>query len=257
MRTTILLLSLVALATAANAQVFTSGFENWNDTLPTDWFGVKSNISSDSIEQVTTNVHAGTYAVRVINAPSATKRFTTQPLHVDSAQAYDVTYWVRGQGDIRASLFDGRSENFGYSPNTSYVVVNGDTWTQQTSTLICDHTNDAAEFILYVRNTTGPDRIVVDDVNIILGINTGMGEFANNGISVFPNPANTLLTLNIPGVTGRTQYTFTDATGRAVLSANVTAERNTIDVSALPVGVYALTLRNGSSVRSTRIAVQR
>ena len=254
---TALLLSTIALATAANAQVFTSGFENWNDTLPTDWFGVKSNISSDSIEQVNTNAHTGAFAVRIRNAPSATKRFTTQPLHVDSAQAYDVTYWVRGQGDIRVALFDARAANSGYSPVTPYVTVNSATWMEQTTTITASHTNDAAEFILYVRNTTGPERIVVDDVNIALGIGMGIGEVAGNTVSVFPNPANTSFTLNIPDISGRTEYTMTNATGRMVAGNVITAERSTIDVSALPVGVYALTLRNGASVRSTRLVVQR
>lgn len=434
----------------ANAQLFTSGFENWNDTVPADWMGVKTNMSADSVEQVSTNPHSGTYAVRLRNSPNATKRFTTQPLHVDSAQAYEVTYWVRGQGDIRASMFDGRQENSGYSPNTAYITVNSSTWTEQTSTLICDHTNDAGEFILYVRLTTGPDRLVVDDVNIelaivappeersiyeiqyttapdglspydgdavitggvVTGVDTigqdgffiqngqgpwtgvyvfttgntvaigdsvtfqatvanfnnkteltalssfvnhgpypvptpetltaddaedeqwegvlvkvydimatnlpdmtnnwewianswqgdiiiddlmylytpvvgnaytvtgimdhyqtsyklcprqlsdieigsGIGEFAGNSVSVFPNPANTTLTLDIPNISGRTEYTLTDAIGRTVARAMINAERSTIDVSNLPSGVYALTLRNGGSMWSTSVAVQR
>ncbi|MBL7984513.1 MAG: T9SS type A sorting domain-containing protein [Flavobacteriales bacterium] len=168
MRTALLLTSL-ALATMANAQVFTSGFENWPDTVPADWMGVKTNISADSVEQVTENPHSGSFAVRLYNQPTSTKRFTTQPVQVDSAQSYVVTFWVRGQGDIRASMFDGRTENNGYSPNTAYIVVNSSEWTQQTTTLICDHTTPAGEFIMYVRNTAAPDRLVVDDVNIELG----------------------------------------------------------------------------------------
>lgn len=162
-------LAFVALAAAAHAQVFTSGFETWNDTVPADWVGVKTNISLDSVEQVSTNPHAGLYAVRLRNAGSSTKRFTTQPLHVDSAQSYDVTYWVRGQGDIRVALYDARTANSGYSPTTPYTTVNSTTWTQQTASIQASHTGDGAEFILYVRNTNAPDRIVVDDVNITEG----------------------------------------------------------------------------------------
>lgn len=165
----LILSTALALASLASAQVFTSGFENWTDTLPDGWVGVKTNISLDSIEQVSTNPHSGVYAVRLYNAPTSTKRFSTQPLATDSLQSYDISYWVRGQGDVRVAIFDGRTENNGYSPNGPYTTVNSTEWTQQTATLICDHDNAAAEFIFYVRNTTAPDRIVIDDVNITTG----------------------------------------------------------------------------------------
>ncbi|MEO8591082.1 MAG: T9SS type A sorting domain-containing protein [Flavobacteriales bacterium] len=87
-------------------------------------------------------------------------------------------------------------------------------------------------------------------------VGIGMGELAGSSVSVFPNPANTSVTLNT-GLSGRTEYTLTDATGRMVLGNLNTPECSTIDVSAIPAGVYTLTLRNGSSVRSTLIAVQR
>lgn len=161
-----LLFGTLALASMANAQVFTSGFENWTDTLPDGWVGVKTNINLDSIEQVSVNPHSGNYAVRLYNQPNSTKRFTTQGLQVDSLQAYTVTYWVRGTGEIRAALFDGRTENNGYSPNTAYEAISSTEWVQKSMQLVCDHDNPTGEFILYVRNTAAPERLVVDDVNI-------------------------------------------------------------------------------------------
>ncbi|MBP6574998.1 MAG: T9SS type A sorting domain-containing protein, partial [Flavobacteriales bacterium] len=55
----------------------------------------------------------------------------------------------------------------------------------------------------------------------------------------------------------RVEYTLNDVAGRVVHSAVITNERSTIDVSAMPAGFYTLTLRNGSSVWSTRVLVQR
>ena len=84
---TALLLPFFALATLGQAQVFTSDLETWiGDTVPADWFGVKTNLESDSVAQVTTNPHGGAFAVQLINRENATRRFSTQPLAVDSAQ---------------------------------------------------------------------------------------------------------------------------------------------------------------------------
>ncbi len=161
---------MVALGGTLQAQViFTNGFENWTDTVPDGWVGVKTNISPDSIEQVGTNPHSGTYAVRLMNASNSTKRFTTLPLSVDSAQSYDVTYWTRGQGEVRIAMFDGRTQNSGYSPTGPYTTVSSNTWVQQTATVVCGKTTAAAEFIIYVRNTISPEALVVDDVNISIG----------------------------------------------------------------------------------------
>lgn len=166
---TALLLPFFALATLGQAQ-FTSDLESWNDTLPTDWFGVKTNISSDSVEKVTVNPHAGAFAVRLYNGVNTTKRFTTQPVSVDSAQAYDVSLWVRGQGEFRVALYDARTANSGYSPTGPYTTVSSDSWTEYTSTIVASRTGSAAEFIIYVRNTSAPERLVVDDVNITTGV---------------------------------------------------------------------------------------
>lgn len=165
-----LLLPFLAVASLGHAQ-FSSDLETWiGDTVPADWFGVKTNIESDSIAQVTSNPHGGALAVQLMNRENTTRRFSTQPLAVDSAQAYDVTYWVRGQGEVRISMFDGRQENSGYAPNGPYTTVSSDTWTELTATVVCDHTNPAGEFIIYLRNTVAPGDVVVDDVNITIGV---------------------------------------------------------------------------------------
>jgi len=449
MRASLLFLSLIALASTASAQ-FTSGFENWNDTVPADWMGSKTTLSADSIEQVSTNVHGGTYAARLRNSPDGHKRFTTQSVTVVDGTTYDVTYWVRGVGNIRTGLYDGRAAASGYATYTPYYTSSGDTWTQVTQQITAANDTTGAQFILSIQQTDGPEHLVLDDVNITAGIvvppveasiyeiqytaapdgnspfmnqsvitggivtgvdtidgnsyfiqsgsgpwngiyafdatsvvaigdsvtlqatvtefnttteltgvtnlavvgqypvpapvvvdpgeaaaeqwegvlvqipdlecmnlpilatfnewtgtnwlgsmpvddlmylsapavgafysvtgvmhyangarkieprdlsdieiGSGIGEFANGSVTLFPNPANTSLTLDIPRISGRTEYTFVDATGRMVLNAVVTTERSTIDVSAMPAGIYALTLRNGGSAWSTRVVVQR
>jgi hypothetical protein len=151
---------------SAHAQViFQSGFEDWTGAAPDDWMGSKTNIAASDVLQVTDNPHSGTYAVQLVNATTSHKRFTTGPLTVEDGVTYTVTFWVRGEGEIRLGLFDGRPGN-GYATYTSYVDVTGNTWQEVELTMAAANDTTEAEFILSVVNTVAPEHIVVDDVTI-------------------------------------------------------------------------------------------
>lgn len=71
---------------------------------------------------------------------------------------------------------------------------------------------------------------------------TGIGEVETDGIALYPNPASEKLTVSVtePG-----EVRVMDVMGRIVLQKQVTAGANTLDVGALPAGVYYL--KSGSS----------
>lgn len=166
MMRTAVLLSSFAIAGMASAQIFQSGFENWTGATPDGWMGSKSSIAATSVTQVTDNVHGGTYAVRLENTTSSHKRFSTQPLAVANGQNYSVTFWVRGAGDVRVGLYDGRpGGSSGYATYTPYTAATS-TWQQVTVSIAAAHDTTEGEFILSVRNTVAPEHIVIDDVTI-------------------------------------------------------------------------------------------
>lgn len=148
----------------ASAQVFQSGFEAWTDSLPDSWIGVKTNIPTSNVSQVADNVHGGTYAVRLERTEDGHKRFTTQALSVVNGQNYAVSFWVRGAGEVRVGLFDGRDGN-GYAAYTPYVDATAD-WQEVTVSIVAANDTTGAEFILSVVNTVAPEHIVIDDVSI-------------------------------------------------------------------------------------------
>lgn len=163
---TALLLSSLAIAGMASAQIFQSGFETWTDGSPDGWMGSKTNIGAANVAQVTDNVHGGSSAVSLTNATSSHKRFTTQVLPVVNGQSYEVSFWVRGTGDIRVGLFDGRpGGSSGYATYSAYTAATT-AWVQVTQTIVAGNDTTDAEFILSVRNTAAPDNLVVDDVTI-------------------------------------------------------------------------------------------
>lgn len=155
------------LAMPMQAQViFESGFEDWTGNSPDDWFGARTNIAASGVSQVDADVHGGTYSVRLTKEGTGHQRFSTQSVTVADGQGYSVNFWVRGEGQIRLGLYDGRSIGSGYAPYTPYVNVTGNTWTEVTLevTAAMDATN--AEFILSVQSTVAPEHLVVDDVTI-------------------------------------------------------------------------------------------
>lgn len=166
MMRTAVLLSTFAFAGLASAQLFQSGLENWTGTTPDGWMGSKSSIAATSVTQVSDNVHGGTYAVRLDNTSDSHKRFTTQPMTVTNGENYEVSFWVRGAGEVRVGLYDGRpGGSSGYATYSPYTVATGD-WQQVTVSIAAAHDTTGGEFILSVRNTVAPEHIVIDDVNI-------------------------------------------------------------------------------------------
>jgi len=447
---------MAALALPMQAQtVFESGFENWTDNVPTDMGGLRTNIALDSIFQETENVHAGSFAVRLQLSSGSHKRFTTQPMAVTAGTTYDITFWVRGRGQIRTNIYDGRATGSGYGTYNAYVeLTDGTTWQEVTQSVSCTNSSAEGEFIFSVISTSGPEHIVIDDVviasgepevptpatiseiqttsspdgaspldgelvetsGIVTGVvtntsgavtsffiqdgtgaysgiyvfgapasplamgddvtlvgrvdefnslteivnlvsvtvnssgnpqpaaenlsaadasqeewegvlvrvadiecmnlpdmsnnfqwlgsswqgdilvddlmydstptvgnfysvtgvvtftfgewkveprmasdiesGTGVNELAGTTISLFPNPTNGLVTLDLAGITGRTEISLTDAAGRVVMNQVTSSERLVMDASALSNGIYVMTLRNANDVLSTRLSVQ-
>lgn len=149
-----------------------SGFESWTGTSPDGWYGSKSNIGTANVVQVTSGAHAGDYACQLINTASSHKRFSTQTIHVDNGTQYVISFWVKGEGDIRVAMYDGRETGSGYSPYSAYHSINSTSYQLCTDTVEAVNTTDAGEFILSVRNTNADgDHLIVDDATVTAIVN--------------------------------------------------------------------------------------
>lgn len=150
-----------AISSNSQAQYINSGFETWTTDQPDGWVGGATNINADSLNQYTANVHNGTSACQLINITANHKRFTSQDIALVSGNAYSITFWVRGHGDIRTGWYDGGS---GYNYN-SYITVNSSNWTKYSQVFSCDTNTNVAEIIFSVRNTNADiDHLQIDDV---------------------------------------------------------------------------------------------
>lgn len=144
-------------------------FETWTDGLPECWYGEKSNIPETNVIQYTDNPYSGNYAVQLINDTGSHVRFTSQATQVESGVTYNITFWVKGQGEIRTGLFDDRETGYGYAPYNEYIQVNADSWSEQTQIVTAANSSAIAEFILSVRNTgDAMNHLQIDNVSIEL-----------------------------------------------------------------------------------------
>lgn len=161
--TTILFALLVS--SAAMSQVFDNDFNDWTGTTPDGWVGAKTNIDLANVTQVANDGGQGAFAVQLANTESSHKRFTTQPLTVETGTNYEITFWARGTGEVRTGLFDNRADAAGYV-YTAYVVLNSTTWTEFSQNIVAATNEDISEFILSIRNTTAPNHVQIDRVSV-------------------------------------------------------------------------------------------
>lgn len=73
-------------------------------------------------------------------------------------------------------------------------------------------------------------------------------------VDVFPNPATSIVHLNLTGFAGKSDLSLFDVNGRLVLRREVRAVNSKIDISTLPPGVYLMRVKNGGKeVKVTKI----
>lgn len=140
-------------------------FEAWTNDRPDCWFGVRTNLPAASITQYAPG-QSGLSAVRLVRTETSHQRFTTQPTSVVRGRRYNISFWAKGQGQIRTGLFDERADAFGYFYNP-YIALDSGTWQQFTQSVTADNTSSIAEFIFSVHSTNAArNHIQIDNVTI-------------------------------------------------------------------------------------------
>ena len=78
---------------------------------------------------------------------------------------------------------------------------------------------------------------------------TGIDNSIENGISIYPNPANNELNILLNTLPeGRTTIEFHDVAGRLLISQEITSTNASINISSLPQGVYMCRIINGRNI---------
>jgi hypothetical protein len=84
----------------------------------------------------------------------------------------------------------------------------------------------------------------------VLGINDL--KLQDTGITIYPNPALTQITIGTPTTTAKNQLSIINLNGQEVLTCQITQPKTQIDISTLPVGVYFIRVANDKTVEVGR-----
>ncbi len=83
-----------------------------------------------------------------------------------------------------------------------------------------------------------------------VSINSGINEYSQSSVNIYPNPANSLL--NINNIDGVSSIRISNILGATIQNVKVSGSNTTIDVSSLPNGIYFVTMLNQNNIVSTK-----
>ena len=166
-------MSLMLVSQVSFAQIFTSSFENWSGpNSPDGWIGntVALNATNFTLSNITQSSDAqeGASSCRLQNTSTTHQRFTTSAVNVTQGEAYQITFWAKGAGNVRTSVVTlNPNASTNYASYNQYIAVTN-TWTQYTQTVTSPNTS-LGEFIISIQSTVAPDHVLIDNVVITTG----------------------------------------------------------------------------------------
>ncbi len=75
-------------------------------------------------------------------------------------------------------------------------------------------------------------------------------------IRLYPNPTNSIVTLEINGATGNAEITITDVSGKVINSTTTNERTLDINMSNVPQGIYLVTVRTNGNVYREKVVVE-
>lgn len=100
------------------------------------------------------------------------------------------------------------------------------------------HVEGAPFFCPDNTSSTENEPIIVEVIECTMGTE----DPHTSAFSIYPNPANNILNLSLPGNSALSSYTIIDVTGKILLSGTVTAPQTPVDIASLAQGTYIIKL---------------
>ncbi len=95
--------------------------------------------------------------------------------------------------------------------------------------------------------TVSDGETLVQDVQLVpvgYGLDEGSPSTGSEAITVYPNPTNGIVNVRLPQCDSPTEYRITNLMGQTLMSGQITAENQQIDISNLPQGMYFVSVGN-------------
>ena len=260
-----------------------NGFESWSGTnIATSW--KSNNTATVFFLRQSTDKHSGTYAAQILTLANGsagnlsgiltlgTVNFTTPqtvtggiPISSKPTDLHGYYKYTAGSGADNASITVTMTKWLG----SSHITLASASFTTTLGTSTTTYTLFTIP-ITYSPNTIIPDTfnitckssqttavigsiLLVDD--LAFTTSTGIDEPINFEPSMFPNPANDKLFLNLSGEDYN--ITITNMIGQPVVSASTKKKSYIVETSQLPVGLYIVNFESKSHHFTKKLLVNR
>lgn len=170
----------VSMTLGAQNLLTNGSFEDWTDGKPDGWFGDKTNFAASRVLE-SSDAQDGDKSLNLIREDSNHQRFTSQPINLEANTSYTLTYFVKGEGEVRNAFFNGNPDSTGngYSTYSPYNSATSE-WTELTYIFETGEDVTGVEIIFSVRNTSA-EGILIDNVFLTAGGEIEVTEVANLG----------------------------------------------------------------------------
>ncbi len=254
--------------------------DSWNNANPTTYItGVFT-----CVEASGANAHSGKYALELITqtylSNTAPGIATTGTINtITQAVSPGIATTVTPDSIMGYFKYTSVSGDAGFISFTIFGTSNTDTvaqayfqtpastvgsWTRFSAPLVyrSAHAVTTSEWIILssLNQTTGKvgSVLYVDDIALVTNPSGIKNISSDKGLTVYPNPVSSQVTINNT-VTSKATFVLYDITGRKVMTTNIGSSFNTVDVSALPAGMYIYTIidENNSVIKTDKLIIQR
>jgi len=136
------------------------------------------------------------------------------------------------------------------------VVVNSWQWSLNNANGAAGQNILAAADFFGTNDAQGEGLYYIDDVQLIESTGVYTEEVNAANIGMWPNPANSQLTITLPSSTQTADVQIFDAQGRVVANTLVSASSQNIDVTAFEAGLYTVRVVCGEKVYAQKVVVE-
>lgn len=137
------------------------------------------------------------------------------------------------------------------------TVTGGGTFAEGASTTIKAIANEGYKFVRWQDGNTSDERVITvlsdSTFTATFEANTGIADVDNSNVTLFPNPASTMVTIS--GIESESTITVVDLNGREVYK-HIATGNHTIDVTGYAKGAYFVRIANEKALAIRKLIVK-
>lgn len=214
-------------------------FELWTDSLPDAWYGETSNIATSAVSP-SQDAYSGKFACCLVKTQKTHARFSSKPFALKEGY-YQLTYYAKGEGDIRNSYHKGTS----YDAYSEYTTLSEKEWTQINYVFHVKADLEAVELIFSVASTS-KEGVLIDGLSLQTTEKpTALSACSMNALNVAAQEGRLMIEADEP-----CRLQLFDVLGRLVLQDELSQGCTSFE---LEPGLYLLRSGASKSVQKVRI----